>query len=218
MKSQSEASELEQLFLECLPFAGPWMGTLFRSTAVEYANRDDLLTGEGARQSGGRWNPPGMFRTVYGCLEPETAMSESLANYRGFKIHRGDAARVRRGRNQSAGDARFDGSRCSKEARRNDSPHASGMLAGNAGQRKGGSYASNRAFGMGTIARRFVGPLRTRCGKHEHRAVPGPTAERQLVENRWRQEAAPEGRLITLAVPIQAGESSARADRSRRAQ
>ena len=53
---------------------------------MEYANRHDLLAGVGSRTLGGRWTPPGQFRAVYGCLEPETAMAESLANYRELGI------------------------------------------------------------------------------------------------------------------------------------
>lgn len=86
MKLHSKSDELEEGLLECMPLVGLWQGTLYRATTVEYANRDDLLTGGGAGQSGGRWNPPGTFKAVYGSLEPETAMSESLASYREFRI------------------------------------------------------------------------------------------------------------------------------------
>ena len=38
---------------------------------------------------GGRWNPPGSFRTVYASLDPEIAMKEALATFRyyGWALH-----------------------------------------------------------------------------------------------------------------------------------
>lgn len=80
-------SELLQRRLErTLGKATVWAGTFYRATTIEYANRRDLLTGLGSRMAGARWTPPGAFASVYGCLEPETAMSEALANYREFGI------------------------------------------------------------------------------------------------------------------------------------
>jgi RES domain-containing protein len=58
--------------------AGPFSGTLFRSCEPQFANPDDVLTGEGSRRFGGRWNPKGMA-AVYGSFTPETAMAETLA-------------------------------------------------------------------------------------------------------------------------------------------
>ncbi len=57
-------------------------GTLYRSLAPKYATSSDLLTGEGSRRFGGRWNPIGIA-TIYGSLTPQTAMAETLsqANY-----------------------------------------------------------------------------------------------------------------------------------------
>jgi RES domain-containing protein len=66
--------------------AKPWSGTWYRAITAEYANRQDLLAGVGSRMTGGRWNALGSFNAVYGCLEPETAMAEALANYRGYGI------------------------------------------------------------------------------------------------------------------------------------
>lgn len=80
-------SELLKRRLErTLGKATVWAGTFYRATTIEYANRRDLLTGLGSRMAGARWTPPGSFAAVYGCLEPETAMSEALANYREFGI------------------------------------------------------------------------------------------------------------------------------------
>jgi RES domain-containing protein len=60
----------------------PWAGDLFRFTATTYANRRDLLTGEGSRKAGGRWNPKGRLRVLYFSADVETALAEALAHRR----------------------------------------------------------------------------------------------------------------------------------------
>lgn len=82
----SQTNQLRDALNRCEKFVQPWSGVFFRATGIEYANRKDLLTGQGAKISGGRWNPPGLFRAVYGSLAPETAMAEALANYRDYDI------------------------------------------------------------------------------------------------------------------------------------
>jgi len=62
--------------------ASPWSGEVFRSATPRYARAGDMVTGLGSARMGGRWNPPGSFPTVYASLEPEAAMSESLAAFR----------------------------------------------------------------------------------------------------------------------------------------
>lgn len=52
--------------------------TAYRSVSPEYASDADLLSGEGARRYGGRWNPPSGFATIYASLTPETALAEAL--------------------------------------------------------------------------------------------------------------------------------------------
>jgi RES domain-containing protein len=52
--------------------------TAFRALQTEYANRRDLLSGEGTRRYGGRWTPPGSFATVHASLDAPTALAESL--------------------------------------------------------------------------------------------------------------------------------------------
>ena len=74
--------------LDALPPAA-WDGPIYRQSARVYGP-GQVLNGEGARGAGGRWNPPGSFRTVYASLEPETVMAEFL-----FSIGPGrDAAAV----------------------------------------------------------------------------------------------------------------------------
>lgn len=73
----------------CLSRATSWEGWVYRSAAPRYSGDGDIVTGEGSRRMGGRWNPPGSFRTVYASLHPETAMKEALATflYYGWSLH-----------------------------------------------------------------------------------------------------------------------------------
>jgi len=66
-----------------LPRASRFHSTMFRSATPRYATERDLLTGEGSRKHGGRWNPPGMA-AIYASLTPETAVAEALAQARYF--------------------------------------------------------------------------------------------------------------------------------------
>ena len=69
---------------------GPWSGVAFRSTSPAYANSRDLLSGEGVRRYGGRWNPPGLA-AVYASATPEIALAEALAQFRRYGIPDRDA-------------------------------------------------------------------------------------------------------------------------------
>jgi RES domain-containing protein len=62
--------------------AAPWSGEVYRSATPRYARLRDIVSGAGSCKAGGRWNPPGSFPTIYASLEPEAAMSESLATFR----------------------------------------------------------------------------------------------------------------------------------------
>lgn len=81
--------KIEAALRSCMAQAAPWAGEAFRSAAPRYAGTRDMTTGLGSARSGGRWNPVGSFPTVYASLEPETAMSESLATFRyyGWPLH-----------------------------------------------------------------------------------------------------------------------------------
>jgi RES domain-containing protein len=65
-------------------------GVVYRSSTPKYATEADLLTGEGSRRFGGRWNPVGIA-AVYACLTPETAMAEALAYNRYYGLPIEDA-------------------------------------------------------------------------------------------------------------------------------
>jgi RES domain-containing protein len=79
-----EGQRLHRALLRCLPLAGPWAGDLYRFAVPRWATVAHLLTGAGALQEGGRWHPMGLCRAVYGSLDPETALAESLAHFRRF--------------------------------------------------------------------------------------------------------------------------------------
>jgi RES domain-containing protein len=63
--------------------ARPLTGVWYRCTETSFAH--EIASGEGARLHGGRWNPPGSFRTVYLSDSPETALQEFLARARRMK-------------------------------------------------------------------------------------------------------------------------------------
>jgi RES domain-containing protein len=84
---------LEQLktrLTRLLPSATAFEEIVYRSSTPEYARESDLLTGEGSRRNGGRWNPIGIT-AVYASLTPETAMAETLAHNRYYGIPIEDA-------------------------------------------------------------------------------------------------------------------------------
>jgi len=65
--------------------ATAFAGTAYRSSTPLYATEEDLVTGEGSKQNGGRWNPPGIA-VVYASVSPEVAMAETLAHNRYYGI------------------------------------------------------------------------------------------------------------------------------------
>jgi RES domain-containing protein len=67
---------------QCASLAAVWSGEVYRSATPRYARTGDIVTGAGSAKTGGRWNPPGSFPTVYASLQPEAAMAESLATFR----------------------------------------------------------------------------------------------------------------------------------------
>lgn len=63
----------------------PWSGTFFRFQTVEFPSAKDVLSGEGARVRGGRWNLPGLS-VVYGSTTDTTALEECKANDRYYGV------------------------------------------------------------------------------------------------------------------------------------
>jgi RES domain-containing protein len=61
--------------MKLIASAAPLNGTFFRSVAFRYFHPDDLISGEGTRQHGGRFVPLGV-RAVYASAEEDTALRE----------------------------------------------------------------------------------------------------------------------------------------------
>lgn len=78
------SQKLKRGVSRCGKYSAPWSGVVYRSASVAYANRDDLLTGIGAKHAGARWNPPNSVATVYTSLDIRTATEEALAHHRYF--------------------------------------------------------------------------------------------------------------------------------------
>jgi RES domain-containing protein len=81
---KSDHPDFEQLvrrFASLVVRADSVREVVFRCCEPGYAKKDDLLTGEGSRKHGGRWNSPGSFATVYAAYSDVTALAEVKANY-----------------------------------------------------------------------------------------------------------------------------------------
>ena len=63
----------------------PWSGTFYRFQTLDFPAPENVLGGQGARQHGGRWNPPGIS-ALYGSTADHTALEESKANDRYYGI------------------------------------------------------------------------------------------------------------------------------------
>lgn len=61
--------------MKLIASAAPLNGIFFRSVAFRYFHPDDLISGEGTRQHGGRFVPVGV-RAVYASAEEDTALRE----------------------------------------------------------------------------------------------------------------------------------------------
>jgi RES domain-containing protein len=70
---------VKSLATHAAALAGVWY------RCVETSFPHEIISGEGARTHGGRWNPLGSFRTVYLSASPETALQEYLARARRMK-------------------------------------------------------------------------------------------------------------------------------------
>lgn len=69
----AESDHLRSALVRCERFVRTFSKTVYRAVAVKRANREDIFSGEGSRVHGGRWNPPGMFPTVYASMTINTA-------------------------------------------------------------------------------------------------------------------------------------------------
>lgn len=63
----------------------PWAGTFFRFQTIDFPSAKNVLSGDGARVHGGRWNQPGLA-TVYGSTTDTTALEECKAHDRYYGV------------------------------------------------------------------------------------------------------------------------------------
>lgn len=84
-RSNPRFAELRALISSKPEQLQPWSGTLFRFQTVEFPTPEEVLSGLGAKQRGGRWNPPGVT-ALYGSTTDATALEESKTNDRYFGI------------------------------------------------------------------------------------------------------------------------------------
>jgi RES domain-containing protein len=59
---------------------------LFRFINPAFSKADDIISGEGARYTDGRWNVIGLSRLTYTAMTPKTALEEALAHVRYFNL------------------------------------------------------------------------------------------------------------------------------------
>lgn len=83
-------AQLQARLAQLVALAASFEGVVYRSSTPQYATETDLLTGEGSRRNGGRWNPV-VIALVYASFTPETAMAETLAHNRDYGIPVEDA-------------------------------------------------------------------------------------------------------------------------------
>jgi RES domain-containing protein len=86
MQQHPQSATLLRTLEQSLRWAQAWEGTVYRCTTMAYANRADLLSGAGSRHHGGRWNPPNRFNVIYGSLDAETAVAESLTTISAYGV------------------------------------------------------------------------------------------------------------------------------------
>lgn len=85
MQPHPRFTELRDLFRNHPEWFGPWTGTLFRFQTVNFPTPKDVLSGQGARVRGGRWNPPGLS-ALYGSTTDTTALEECKATDRYYGL------------------------------------------------------------------------------------------------------------------------------------
>jgi RES domain-containing protein len=88
--TESNLDRIKRVLTRSIPSATVFAETVYRSSTPQYAKESDLLSGEGSKRNGGRWNPIGVA-VVYASLTPETAMAETLAHNRYYGIPIEDA-------------------------------------------------------------------------------------------------------------------------------
>ncbi|MFG0244194.1 MAG: RES family NAD+ phosphorylase [Phycisphaerales bacterium JB054] len=60
--------------------------TVFRAARPECSELPDLISGNGSKLTGSRWNAPDTIRVLHASDSPESAVGEALATYRHFGV------------------------------------------------------------------------------------------------------------------------------------
>jgi RES domain-containing protein len=85
LQSNPRFAEFQSIMKGHPEWLKPWSGCFFRFQTIEFPSAEDILSGEGARGRGGRWNQPGLA-TVYGSATDTTALEECKANDRYYGV------------------------------------------------------------------------------------------------------------------------------------
>jgi RES domain-containing protein len=85
IQSHPRFAELREILNAHPDWFKPWSGIFFRFQTVDFPAVKEILSGQGARQRGGRWNQPGIS-TLYGSTTDNTALEEVKANDRYYGI------------------------------------------------------------------------------------------------------------------------------------
>ena len=78
-------AEFQKILVAHPEWLQPWKGTFFRFQTIDFPAAKDVLSGDGARVHGGRWNQPGLA-TVYGSTTDSAALEECKANDRYYGV------------------------------------------------------------------------------------------------------------------------------------
>jgi len=85
LQPNSRFAEFHDVLMSHPDWLKPWEGTFFRFQSIGYPNPKDVLSGRGARDRGGRWNPPGVA-AIYGSITDNTALEECKGNDRYYGV------------------------------------------------------------------------------------------------------------------------------------
>lgn len=77
--------ELRDILVAHPDWLAPWSGHFFRFQTIYFPSAKDILSGAGAKQRGGRWNPPGVA-AIYGSTTDTAALEEAKANDRYYGL------------------------------------------------------------------------------------------------------------------------------------
>jgi RES domain-containing protein len=81
LKPNPHADRLAKGLEKCLVLAAAWENDVCRTSGTKHATIKKFADGTGAKQWGGRWNPPAVA-AIYCSLDEETALVEMKQRHR----------------------------------------------------------------------------------------------------------------------------------------